>query len=76
LRVGVRRAGHEPTQAETAAAARWRLLTARFKTSAGPDNVSVFVTKSGEGTAFVDHVALTGVVPGTEPVRPGFAPGR
>ena len=74
VRIGVRGAGQEPVEAATGDAAKWRLLTARFTASAKPGDVTVFVSKTGEGTAFADHVALTGVVAGIEPVKAGLFP--
>jgi hypothetical protein len=71
--IGVRGGKTVLARAKAERPSRWRLLTARFTTSDKPRPATVFVTKSGGGTAFVDHVAVAGVVKGIEPVKPGFA---
>jgi hypothetical protein len=72
VRMGVREGGTVVARAGAAGPTGWRLLTARFRARRGPKPLTVFVTRTGPGTAYVDHVALAGIVKGIEPVRPGF----
>jgi len=70
LEIGVRDGETMLAGAKADQPTRWRLLTARFTTADKPGSVTVYVTKSGSGTAFVDHVSVAGVVQGIEPIKP------
>jgi hypothetical protein len=70
IEIGVRGGETILVRAKADKPARWRLLTARFTTSDKPSPVTVFVTKSGGGTAFIDHVSVAGVVKGIELIKP------
>jgi hypothetical protein len=74
VEIGVRDGETVLARANADRPTRWHLLTARFTTSDKPGSLVVFVTKSGAGTAFVDHVSMSGVIDGIEPVKPGYAP--
>ena len=72
--IGVRDFGGADVTAVSAPGAEWQRLHARLRTGATAGKATVFVTKTGTGTAFIDDISLVGVVTGIEPKLPGFAP--
>jgi hypothetical protein len=53
---------------------QWEMLRMRFTTGYQIDRGTVQVTKKGAGNAYIDDVALSGIVEGLEPQHPGMAP--
>jgi hypothetical protein len=52
----------------------WHQPILRWTTPSKPGKLAVFIAKSGPGTAYVDDIALVGIVRGLGPRTPGFAP--